>query len=49
MNTNKAALLKRREKDIFKLRSSKFNMEFCENDSTYQIEFCGMVCLYSGP
>ena len=41
MSGNKAAMMKRREKDIFKLRSSKHKLESGESDSTYLIDFCG--------
>lgn len=37
MATNKIALLKRKEKDVHKLRASKFKVEETDNDSTYQI------------
>lgn len=45
MSGNKAAMLKRKEKDIFKLRCSKHKIEPSESDSTYQIEFCGTPSL----
>ena len=35
MATNKIALLKRREKDVYKLRASKFAVYETENESTF--------------
>lgn len=38
---NKVLSARRREKDIFKLRSANYNVEQTEQNATYHVDFMG--------
>lgn len=46
---SKIAQLKRREKDVFKLRASKYTVEDTENDNTFLVDFYGTSRFIIGP
>lgn len=45
MSFNKAMSMRRKEKDIFKLRSAEYKVVAMEQDSTFNVEFKGS-CSY---
>jgi len=49
MSANKALSLRRREKDIFKLRSANYEVVETEQPSTYQVSFKGTTLPQIGP
>ena len=46
---NKTLSLRRKEKDIFKLRSANYQVIETEQQSTYHVEFLGTHSLMKGP
>lgn len=45
---NKALSARRREKDIFKLRSANYRVEQTEQNATYHVDFMGISTIIKG-